>query len=91
MDIAAQLEKAQAENDALWKRWSPRADYWHNPNLDRDVWMVDGEVQDVPLTEATLDAVLLREGTGRKVVEVSAPLHLVLGRITGRTPPYVTP
>lgn len=81
------MERMQANAEATWERWRGRADYFHNPNLAGE-WTVDGETQTEPLTEDTLNAALLREGPNRKVVEVGAPLHLVLGRIIGRTPPY---
>lgn len=87
-DMTAELERMQDEANVTWDRWRTRADYWHNTSLDPDVWTVDGEAQAEPLTEETLNAALLREGPNRKVVEVGAPLHLVLGRIIGRMPPY---
>lgn len=71
------------------RRWRPRARYLHDLELPPATWTVDGQVQAEPLTEASLEAQLLREGMGKKEVRVSAPLHLTLAGVIGFFPAYV--
>lgn len=70
------------------RRWRPRARYVHDPELPPRTWMVDGQVQADELTEASLEALLMREGMGKKEVRVSAPLHVALAGIIGFFPAY---
>jgi hypothetical protein len=85
----AELEAMQNRQEELRRRWGPRARYEHDPRLEPSTWMVDGEVQEGPLTEEALNTALLREGAAKVVVTVSAPLHLDLCKITGFMPAYV--
>jgi hypothetical protein len=70
------------------QRWRPRARYVHDLSLPPATWQVDGVTQAEALTEDALDAQLRREGKGKKVVAVSAPLHVTLSGIIGFSPPY---
>ena len=88
MDTTAERDRIEAAFAARERRWRPRARYVHDLELPPRTWTVDGEVQAGELTEASLEALLLREGSGKKEVHVSAPLHVALAGIIGFFPPY---
>lgn len=88
MGVAAERDQVEAEFSARERRWRPRARYVHDLELPPGTWTVDDQVQAEPLTEASLEALLLREGMGKKEVRVSAPLHIALAGIIGFFPAY---
>lgn len=85
----AELDRIFERFAAKERRWRPRARYQHDPSLPPATWLVDGEAMLEALTEETLDAALSREGKGKKVVTVSAPLHVALAGIIGFFPAIV--
>jgi hypothetical protein len=89
MDSHAELDRIFEGFAVKERRWRPRALYRHDPSLPAGTWTVDGAVRLEALSEETLDAELRREGKGKKVVTVSAPLHVTLAGIIGFFPALV--
>lgn len=87
-DVYGDLERMQDEANRRARPWRFRADFFHDSSLPPGTWAVDGEPQEAQLTEDNLLAAVNREGK-KPTVTVSAPLHLVIGRIIGFTPPYL--
>lgn len=88
LDPAA-LERDAEERNAKQKAWAFWATFEHDPDLPPATWTVDGEVQEVPLTEENLRRAVMREGRKKAHVAVSAPLHIDIVAWIGWHPPLV--
>lgn len=84
----ADIERMEAENAKHRKEWEFRATILHDIELRTGTWAIDDEVQNVDLTEDALLAAVNARAPEKPFVTVGAPLHLVVARIIGYSPPY---
>ena len=83
--MAQQFERDNAKRR---REWEFRATIYHDVDLEPRTWAVDGEVQDVDLTEENLLEAIAARSPAKPLVTVGPPLHLFIARITGFQPPY---
>lgn len=84
----ADLERMERESVERRHTWEFRGTFYFDIELPQASWAVDDEIQTAELTEDNLRAATRAKAPAKPVVTVSAPLHLVIGRIIGFTPPY---